>query len=141
MSGYLAQQERDLQAKDIERYLETDPKNIPEESKHLVEVDPDELINATTERRSYWLIAMKAARRAGRRIRGNGRRQGSGRQAKRKRQRWADKMKAQLTLGTHKVERSIEGWGEAQQPKTNKRKSRAGELAALKSNKRYRKPD
>ena len=140
-SGYLAQQERDLQAKDIERYLETDPKNIPEESKHLVEVDPDELINATTERRSYWLIAMKAARRAGRRIRGNGRRQGSGRQAKRKRQRWADKMKAQLTLGTREVERSIEGWGEAQQPRKNKRKSRAGESAALKSNKRYRKPD
>ena len=106
-----------------------------------MEVDQDELINATAERRLYWLMAMKATRRAGRRIGGNGRRQGSERRAKRKRQRWADKMKAQLTLGTREVERSIKGWGEAQQPKTNKRKSRAGELAALKSNKRYRKLD
>ena len=139
--GHLAQQERDLQAKDIERYLETDPINIPQESKHLVEVDPDELINATTERQSYWLLAMKAARRAGRRAAGRGKRQGSGRRAELRRQRWKDKMKRQLTLGTREVESAIEGWGEATPPKTSKRKSRARESATLKSNKRYRKPD
>ena len=53
----------------------------------------------------------------------------------------ADKMKAQLTVGTREVERSTEGWGEAQQPKTNKRKSRVGESTALKLNKWHRKPD
>ncbi len=52
-SGYLAQQERKVQARDIERYLGTDPENIPRESKYLVEVDPAELFNATVERQSY----------------------------------------------------------------------------------------
>ena len=77
-SGYLAQQERTVQAKDIERYLGTDSGSIPRESRHLVEVDPAELFNATVERQSYWLLAMKAARKAGRRMAGRGLRQGLG---------------------------------------------------------------
>ena len=139
--GYLAQQERKVQAKDIERYLETDPHSIPNESRHLVEVDHDELVTATTERQSYWLLAMKAARKAGRRNAGRGQRQGSGRRTVRAQKTWAAKMKAQLTLGTREVEQSLEGWGEAVRPRISKRKSRAGESAALKSNKRYRNPD
>ncbi len=73
--GYLAQQERKVQAKDIEQYLETDPHSIPNESMHLVEVDHDELVTATTERQSYWLRAMKAARKASQRNAGRGQRQ------------------------------------------------------------------
>ena len=46
-------------------------------------------------------------------------------------------MKAQLTLGTREVEQALEGWGEAMLPRKVKRKSRAGESEALKSNKRY----
>ena len=140
-SGYLAQQERKVQAKDIERYLGTDSGNIPRESRHLVEVDPAELFNATVERQSYWLLAMKAARKAGRRMASNGHRQGLGRRAVKRRKAWTAKMKCQLTLGTQEVERSLEGWGEAGQPTRNRRRSRAGESAALRSNKRYRYPD
>ena len=44
----------------------------------MVEVDPAELFNATVERQSYWLLAMKAARKAGRRMAGRGLRQGLG---------------------------------------------------------------
>ena len=106
-----------------------------------MEVDHDALVTATTERQSYWLLAMKAARKAGRRNAGRGRRQGSGRRTIRAQTTWAAKMKAQLTLGTREVEQSLEGWGEAILPRKSKRRSRAGESAALKSNKRYRNPD
>ena len=118
--------------------MDTDPGNIPRESRHLVEVDPAKLFNATVERQSYWLLAMKAARKAGRRMAGRGHRQGLGRRAKERRWVWAAKMKRQLTLGTQEVERSLEGWGEAEQPKRGKRRSRAGESAALWSNKSHR---
>lgn len=107
----------------------------------MVEVDPAELFNATVERQSYWLLTMKAARKAGRTMASNGHRQGLGRRAVKHRKAWASKMKCQLTLGTQEVERLLERWGEAGQPTRSRRRSRAGESAALRSNKRYRNPD
>ena len=43
------------------------PEEVPEGSRYLLELDYSDLYNATFERQSYWVLAMKAARRAGRR--------------------------------------------------------------------------
>ena len=138
-SGYLAQQEHKVQANDIERYLGIDSEKIPRESRHLVEVDPAELFNATVERQLYWLLTMEAARKAGNRRAGRGHRQGLGRKAEERRRVWTAKMKCQLTLVTQEVKRSLEGWGKAEQPKRSRRRSRAGESAEC--GKKNRHPD
>ena len=78
---------REEQDKDIERYLQTDESEIPNESRHLIEVDPDEIVNATSERQSYWLLAMEAARKTGRRRAKRGRCTGTGTRAETKRKR------------------------------------------------------
>ena len=122
--------------------LETDEREIPNESRHLIEIDPDEIVNATSEHRSYWLLAMKAARKAGRIMTGRGRRTGTGKQADSKRKRRNTKMKAELTLSIRETEKATKKWGDdTDPPKKSRRRSRAGELAMLKSNKRYRKPN
>ena len=54
---------------------------------------------------------------------------------------WNKKMRDQLTLDTRDSEPAVEEWGKEVMPKTTKRRSRAGELAALKPNKRYQNPD
>jgi hypothetical protein len=41
--------------------------DIPEESRYLLELDYSELYNASFEQQTYWVLAMKAAHRAGRR--------------------------------------------------------------------------
>ena len=41
---------------------------IPEGSRYLLELDYSELYNSSFESQSYWVLAMKAARRAGRRV-------------------------------------------------------------------------
>ena len=85
---------------------------------------------------------MEAARKAGRRMAGRGRRTGTGKRAEAKRKRWNSKMKAQLTVSTREAEKATEGWGDdTDPPKKSRRRSRAGGSAMLKSNKRYRKPD
>ena len=114
--GYLDEKVREEQDKDIERYLQTDEREIPNESRHLIEVDPDEIVNATSDCRSYWLLAMKAAKKTGRRMAGGGRRTGTGKCAEAKRKRWNSKMKAQLTVSTREAEKATEGWGDDTDP-------------------------
>ena len=135
------QQLKKKSAKDVVRYLDTDPRDVPEESRYLLEIDPEEIMDTTSHRQSYWLLAMKAARCAGRRTAGRGLRQGTGKRAKERRRAWNNKMRDQLTLDTRVAEQAAEEWGREAIPKTTKRRSRAGESAALKSNKRYRNPD
>jgi hypothetical protein len=45
--------------------LDTPPKEVPEESRYLLELDFLTLYNATFEQQSHWVLAMKAARKAG----------------------------------------------------------------------------
>ena len=65
--GYLRLKERKSVLQEIERLVECDPDEIPQESKFLLEMDFQTLYNSSFEKQSYWVRAMKAARRAGRR--------------------------------------------------------------------------
>jgi hypothetical protein len=66
--GYLRlQQCRDL-LWEVDSLLDTPPEEVPEESRYLLELDFLTLYNATFEQQSYWVLAMKAARRARGRI-------------------------------------------------------------------------
>ena len=79
------QQLKKKSAKDVVQYLDTDPRDVPEESRYLLEIDPEEIMDTTSHCQSYWLLAMKAARCAGRRTAGRGLRQGTGKRAKERR--------------------------------------------------------
>ena len=134
-NGYLDQQLKKKLAKDVVRYLDTDPRDVPEESRYLLEIDPEEIMDTTSHRQSYWLLATKAARCTGRRTAGRGLRQGTGKRAKECRRAWNNKMRDQLTLDTRVAEQTAEEWGREAIPKTIKRHSWAGVSAALKSKK------
>jgi hypothetical protein len=64
--GYLRlQQRRDL-LQEVHSLLDTPPEEVSEESRYLLELDFLTLYNATFEQQSYWVLAMKDTRRAGR---------------------------------------------------------------------------
>ncbi len=65
--GYLRLQQRKVLLRELDRLINTPPEEVPEGSKYLLELDYSDLYNASFERQSYWVLAMKAARRAGRR--------------------------------------------------------------------------
>ena len=65
--GYLRLQPRKDLLRELDRLIDTPPEEVPEGSRYLLELDYSDLYNATFERQSYWVLAMKAARRAGRR--------------------------------------------------------------------------
>jgi hypothetical protein len=63
--GYLRlQQCRDL-LWEVDSLLDTPPEEVLEESRYLLELAFLTLYNATFEQQSYWVLAMKATRRAG----------------------------------------------------------------------------
>ena len=45
--SYLDQQLNNKLAKEVVQYLDTDPREVPEESRNLLEVEPDEILKAT----------------------------------------------------------------------------------------------
>jgi hypothetical protein len=62
--GYLhLQQHRDL-LWEANSLLDTPPEEVPEGRRYLLELDFMTLYNATFERQSYWVLAMKVMRRA-----------------------------------------------------------------------------
>ena len=62
--GYLRlQQCRDL-LWEVNSLLDTPPKDVLEGSRYLLELDFSTLNNATFEQQSYWVLAMKAVRKA-----------------------------------------------------------------------------
>ena len=65
--GYLRLQERKEVLREIDRLVHLDPSEVPAESRFLLEFDFDALYQSSYEKQSYWVRAMKAARRAGRR--------------------------------------------------------------------------
>ena len=67
VNGYLKLKKRHDVLLEIERLIETDPDDIPQESQFLLDMDFDNLLTAGTDRQSYWVRAMQAARKAGRR--------------------------------------------------------------------------
>jgi hypothetical protein len=65
--GYLRLQQRKDLLRELDKLIDTPPDEVPEGSRYLLELDYSDLYNASFERQSYWVLAMKAARRAGRR--------------------------------------------------------------------------
>jgi hypothetical protein len=61
------QQHRDL-LREVNPLLDTPSEEVPEGSWYLLELEFSTLYNATFERQSSWVLAVKEARRAGRRI-------------------------------------------------------------------------
>ena len=65
--GYLILLKRKTVLKEVDRLLDTPPEDIPAGSQYLLELDYSTLYNSSLERQSYWVLAMKAAQRAGER--------------------------------------------------------------------------
>jgi hypothetical protein len=59
--GYLRLQRQKEAIKEVDRLLDTNPDDIPQESQYLLELDFTSLYNSSFERQSYWVLAMKAA--------------------------------------------------------------------------------
>jgi len=53
--------------REIHELLETPPSEVPPEHQYLLELDHSAMYKASYEEQAYWVLAMKAARRAGRR--------------------------------------------------------------------------
>jgi hypothetical protein len=67
--GYLRLQQRKDLLQELDKLIDTPPDEVPEGSRYLLELDYSDLYNAPFERQSYWVLAVRAARRAGRRAR------------------------------------------------------------------------
>jgi hypothetical protein len=65
--GLLKGLERRKLLVEIDRLMSIDPSEVPDESKFLLEIDFRAIRVASTERQSYWVHAVRAAVKAGRR--------------------------------------------------------------------------
>jgi len=65
--GYLRLRLRSETLREIHALLETSPSEIPPESQYLLELDHSAMYKASYEEQAYWVLAIKAARRAGQR--------------------------------------------------------------------------
>lgn len=65
--GQLRKTERRQLLHEIDKYMSLDPREVPEESRFLLEIDFRQLRYTDTEQQSYWVHAIKAAVTAGRR--------------------------------------------------------------------------
>ena len=65
--GYLHLRLRAEVLREIHELLETPPSEVPPECQYLLELDHSTMYKASYEEQAYWVLALKAARRAGRR--------------------------------------------------------------------------
>jgi hypothetical protein len=65
--GLLKSTERRALLREIDQFLRVDPEDVPEESKFLLEIDFQQIRHERTEKQSYWVHAIRAAVKAGRR--------------------------------------------------------------------------
>ncbi len=66
--GYLRLRLRADILREVHELLETPLSNVPPESQYLLELDHSSMYNTSYEEQAYWVLALKAARRAGRRV-------------------------------------------------------------------------
>ena len=66
--GYLRLQERAAVQLQIDNLMDTNPDEVPPESKFLLEFNYDRLKSSNLEQHQYWILAMQAARCYGRRV-------------------------------------------------------------------------
>ena len=134
--GYLRLQERRQVLAEIESLVDMDPDDVPPESRYLLEMDFTSLFRSSFERQSYWVRAMRAARRAGRRTAQQQSRRGAS-----ARRRSAATRAPRPRIDTDAVRRQIREELGLQEPLTRRRTNPAGIAAQDKTNKRLRKPD
>ena len=65
--GYRMECRRAALLQEIDKLSSIDPRSLPEGRRYLLEMDFSSLLEATAEKQSYWLVAVKAAVKAGRR--------------------------------------------------------------------------
>jgi hypothetical protein len=68
--GHLANLRREELAAEMERLHALDPSEVPEESRFLLDFDIDDLAEGDVANQEHWILAMRAARVAGMRVRG-----------------------------------------------------------------------
>ena len=66
--GLLKDLERRSLLREIDQYMSVSPEEVPEESRFLLEIDFQQIRTAATESQAYWVHAMRAAVKAGRRV-------------------------------------------------------------------------
>lgn len=65
-AGYLLAKKQEHLTLAITRLADSDPNNIPPESRFLLEIDPLSLANSPVDQKQYWVAAVSAALIAGR---------------------------------------------------------------------------
>jgi hypothetical protein len=66
--GYLCLHLRADILREVHELLETPLSDVPPESQYLLELDHSSMYNASYEEQAYWVLALKAAWHAGRRV-------------------------------------------------------------------------
>jgi hypothetical protein len=66
--GLLKSTERRELLREIDKFMRVDPEEVPEESRFLLEIDFQQFRHERTEKQSYWVHAIRAAVKAGRRV-------------------------------------------------------------------------
>ncbi len=72
LRGTLFLRKREDVLKELDSLIETDPEELPAERRFLLEFDFDSLYRSSFENQTYWVGAIKAARRAGHSLRPGG---------------------------------------------------------------------
>jgi len=133
--GYLRLRLRKEVLREIHELLETPPSEVSPECQYLLELDHSALYKATYEEQAYWILAMKAARRAGRRAALSNRARGRSR-----RRIMAATQGKRLRYNFRALEEQM-GYEIRGQKPGRKRPHLTSVSASIGSNKRLRKPD
>jgi hypothetical protein len=133
--GYLRLRLRSTVLREIHELLETPPSEVPQESRYLLEIDHSAMYTASYEDQSYWVLAMKAARRAGRRATISRRARGRS-QRSRSAATWEKRLRYDFSGLEAEMTYDLRG-----HTPSRKRPHLTSVSASVGSNKRLRKPD
>ena len=135
--GTLKLQKRREVLQEIERLSDVNPEEVAQESRFLLEMDFTTLARAPVERQSYWVYAMKAAWKAGKRRAGKVSKMG-----RRERRREERKEKRKPVFDFGRLNEQLRSELELRQPGRSARLVNVAGIAAQnKTNKRLKKPD
>jgi hypothetical protein len=101
-NGYLRNKTAEDLAEEIHRLAELQPEDVPAESRFLLEVDSGKLTKEHVETQAYWVVAVKAARKA--KAAQSAKTAGEKRRSKRKA---LGRVSSRVNLGITAVEREI----------------------------------
>ena len=121
--------------REIHELLETPPSEVAPESQYLLELDHSAMYKASYEEQAYWILAMKAARRAGRRAATSKRARGRSRRTI-----LAANREKRIRYNFRALEDKM-GYELRGQKPGRKRPHLTSVSASIGSNKRLRKPD